>query len=250
MTGPSWLSDVFAAAVIVIAVYAASRLVVSRLWQRQTELDADTVHVLMGVAMAGMFVPRLSSLRAGGWEVIFGAAAAWFAWQAIRGQRGTASGVPRWRCPHPVPHLVESAAMLYVFLAAPAAGADGLLRGTVSGMGGSSAVSARIPAVALALALFMVGYVVWTADRLTSLTPAAADGSARYEADRAGTATAACGAMAAASPRAPAGARGTFGEAGARHGQPAGRPVLAPRFAACYKIAVGITMAYMLILML
>ncbi len=36
----------------------------SRLWRRQTELDGDGMHVVMGVAMAGMLVARLNPLPA------------------------------------------------------------------------------------------------------------------------------------------------------------------------------------------
>ena len=90
MAGPSWLAGVLAAVMIAIAVYCASRLAISRLWRRETEFDADAVHVVMGVAMAGMLVPRLSPLPDSTWEAVFGTAAAWFAWQAIRTRRRTA----------------------------------------------------------------------------------------------------------------------------------------------------------------
>ena len=83
MTGPSWLADTFAAVMIATAVYCLSRLVAARRWRRPTERDVDAVHVVMGVAMAGMLVPRLNPVADSGWEVIFGAAAAWFGWQVL-----------------------------------------------------------------------------------------------------------------------------------------------------------------------
>jgi hypothetical protein len=85
--------------------------------------------------------------------------------------------------------------------------------------------------------LFMLGYVVWTADRLTALAPATAGGTARSRTRDPGTP---------ASAAAQAAATGTIGLA------PAGacQPMLAPRLAACYKIAMGIGMVYMLILAL
>jgi hypothetical protein len=76
MTAPSWLADALAAAMIVIALYCSGRLVASRRWRRTTEVDADGIHVVMGVAMAGMLVPQLSPLPARVWEVVFGVAAA------------------------------------------------------------------------------------------------------------------------------------------------------------------------------
>lgn len=54
MTGPSWLADVLAAVVISVALFSAGRLIASRGRPRRGEVDADGVHVLMGVAMAGM----------------------------------------------------------------------------------------------------------------------------------------------------------------------------------------------------
>lgn len=62
MAGPSWLAGAFAAVMILVACYCAARLLVSWLWQQETELDADGVHAVMGAAMAGMLVPRLSLL--------------------------------------------------------------------------------------------------------------------------------------------------------------------------------------------
>ena len=75
MAGPSWLPGGFAAVMITVAAYSAGRLAVSRLRGRITEPDADGLHVVMGVAMAGMLVPRLNVLPAGVWAGVFAAAA-------------------------------------------------------------------------------------------------------------------------------------------------------------------------------
>jgi hypothetical protein len=87
MSGPAWLAGSFAILMIVIAVCCAARLAISRLRGRNTERDADALHVLMGVAMAGMLEPRLTPVPVTAWRVVFAAAAAWFAWQAIRPAR-------------------------------------------------------------------------------------------------------------------------------------------------------------------
>jgi hypothetical protein len=177
---------------------------------------------------------------------VFGVAAAWFAWQAVRPRQGSAAG--GWRCAYPVPHLVESVAMLYMLLMVPGPGPAG--PGPMAGMGGSFGAAVSFPALAVVLALFMLGYVVWIADRLTSLARARAAVPARSTAqDRARTLVA-TGALAAASPQDAAGAPGTSGNEGTWQQNPAGRPVLAPWLAACYKIAMAITMGYMLIMML
>jgi hypothetical protein len=212
MAGPSWLADTLAATMIVIAVYCAGRLVASRRWQRQTEADADGLHAVMGVAMAGMLVPKLSPLPSGVWEAMFGGAAAWFAWRAARVRHGRAAG--RWHCPYPVPHLVECGAMLYMLAAVPGSLPAGLSTGmAMPGKSTSLGAAGNFPALAVVLALFMIGYVVWTADRLSSMTR-------------------------------------TKIAMTARRGDLAGRPMLAPRLAACHKIAMGIAMGYMLIVML
>lgn len=245
MAGPSWIVATLAAVMIVTAVYCAGRLAASRLWHRATEVDADAAHVVMGAAMAGMLLPQLGPLPSGVWEGVFGAGATWFAVQAIRSRRGSSAG--RWRCSQPVPHLVESAAMIYMLVAVPGPPAAGpgqrtpmpAMGGAYTGAGGS------FRAVAVVLAFFMVGYVLWTADQLAVLARATTAAPARTAVSEPASLPAASGAGAAAGTPGP----GTPGAAVAGHGRLAGTPALAPRLAACYKIAMGLTMGYMLIMM-
>jgi hypothetical protein len=106
--------------------------------------------------------------------------------------------------------MVECAAMLFMFLVLPPSLAG---RSAAAGMAGmsTSATESRFSFLALIMALFMFGYAVRVADRLTARIPALA---------------------ALPASRGPAVA------------------YLAPRCAALCKIAMGITMGYMLILML
>jgi hypothetical protein len=247
MTGPSWLAGALAAAMIVIALYCSGRLVASRRWRRTTEVDADGIHVVMGVAMAGMLVPQLSALPGRVWEVVFGVAAAWFAWQAARASRNMpASGM---RCAHPVPHLVECAAMLYMFMAVPGP-RPGAPERLMPGMSGPASANGSLPALAIILALYMAGYVLWTADRLVSLARATSvvpDGS---QARGRTLMLVTSGAPPAASPHDQLDSADLSGtSSGTWHGHHADRPMLAPRLAAGYKIVMGITMGYMLIMM-
>ncbi len=169
MSGPAWLAGSFAVLMVVIAVCCACRLTISRLRSKNTEVDADALHVLMGVAMAGMLEPRLTSVPVTAWRVVFAAAAAWFAWQVIR--PGRQDGGAR---AHPAAHAVECAAMVYMLLPigswpsghGPAMAMPGMSQGTTIGN----------PALTLVLALFMLGYVLWAVDRLAHLyrTPAPA----------------------------------------------------------------------------
>ena len=219
MAGPSWVAGAFAAMMILIAVYCAARLVASRRWHRPTAVDADGLHLVMGVAMAGMLAPRLSLLPATVWAGVFGVAAAWFAAQAALARRG--STVASWRCRYPVPHLVECGAMLYMLLAALGTRPAGQRGMAMPAMTGSPGAAASVPALALILALFMLGYIVWTTDRLAT--------QARVK-------TAAA-------------TRSTASDHARVPEHPGSVRMLAPQLAETYKIGMGIAMGYMLILM-
>ena len=249
MAGPSWIAATLAAVMILTALYCAGRLAASRLWHRATEVDADVVHIVMGTAMAGMLLPQLSPLPGSAWEAVFGAGAAWFAFQAVRGRRGSPAG--GWWCSQPVPHLVESAAMIYMLVAVPgsAPAASGQLM-TMPGMtGGYTGAGSSLRAVAVVLAFFMVGYVLWAADQLASLSRATTAVPAPAAVEEPARLPVTSGAPAVACTQDPVTA-GAPSAAPAGHDHHAGPPALAPRLAACYKIVMGLTMGYMLIIML
>jgi hypothetical protein len=114
-------------------------------------------------------------------------------------------------------------------------------------MGASGGPATSFPALAAVLALFIVGYIVWTTDRLTTLARAktAAAGPGRNQNDHRPAA------VPAAEPRHDAGRAPSMPAAAqTQHRGQTGRPVLAPKLAACGKLAMSITMGYMLILML
>jgi Domain of unknown function (DUF5134) len=231
VTGPGWLTVGLAALMLLIAACSAGRLTVGRVRGRVTEPDVDAVHVLMGVAMAGMFEPRLSPVPGAAWQLVFLAAAAWFAWRAIRARRQGGPGSP-W-CAHPAAHAVECAVMIYMLL--PAGRGQG---GTMPGMAGSA--PAGNPALALVLALFMLGYILWITDRLAAMSRARA--------------AAVDGGLPAGPPAAIPGPAGSGGVGVlTRAAVPArlsASVALAPRFAACSKIAMSIGMGYMLVTMI
>ncbi len=93
----------------------------------------------------------------------------------------------------------------------------------------------------------MLGYVLWTTDRLAFLTraktaaatPSTAPGNPGIRV------TAGVSAQARLPHPAPA-----FGGAPDRHEHPASTSMLAPRLAECYKIAMSLAMGYMLITMI
>ncbi|HEX5292453.1 MAG TPA: DUF5134 domain-containing protein [Streptosporangiaceae bacterium] len=258
MTSPGWLADILAAVVLVVALFSSGRLIAARGRRRRGEADADGMHVVMGVAMAGMFVPRLATLPDAAWGVVFGLGAVWFAGRAWRdrggrdqgrrdrggrdrGGRGSGGRDPlaghelagRW-CAYPVPHLVDCVAMVYVLWAVPAAIAGGragagggMGAGGMGAMGGAGGT--HWPVLGLGLAVAVCGYVVWLLDRLPALraVSAAPAGVAVLDRDRLSA--------------------GFSGQPVTIMTSGAPRALLAPRAATWCKIAMGVAMGVMLI---
>jgi Domain of unknown function (DUF5134) len=267
MISPAWLGYVLAAVVIAVALFSAARLVAARGGQRRCEVDADGMHVVMGVAMAGMFVPGLAVLPEPVWAVIFAAGAGWFGWRAIRVRQLAAAGAPgmppvqrqpgvlqarpglgRDCCPFPVPHLIDCLAMVYALLAVPAIVATAVPQasgsvtagtghgggmGMLSHGGGMAGGGARIPLIGLVLAVLVCGYIVWLADRIQ-----------RDGATPAGSRAALAGNRAAPVSLADNSKSDNSKTTGGGHAPAA---LLAPRAATCCKIAMGVAMGVMLI---
>ena len=179
MSTPAWILGIFAAIMILVAEVSAGQLVVARAWTRRGGADADIAvsQVLMGIAMAGILVPGLSTLPNAAWEVVFAVMTAWFAWCLWRERRGRAAAVARG---HYAPHLVYSAAMLYLFaaLAGPSVEGSGISvsgTGAMSGMGGGMSgmgggASGGMPTLhastlALIFALLLIACTVHDLDR-------------------------------------------------------------------------------------
>jgi hypothetical protein len=210
---PAWILDTFAAVMLAVAAVSTARLAAARP-RRRPDADIDAGHLLMGTAMAGMLATGLRTRPDGAWAVIFAPLTAWFTWAVWREARGR--GVPALATGHHVPHLLHGAAMLYTFLAltAPAA-ADGGPGPGGMGPAGTAMPVLRLPALALIFALLLAGYTVRDLDLLSghhSLTPAR-----------------------------PAPATGLAAARGL---------VLAPGTATTCRIAMGLTMVFMIIMMI
>src|ERR1700761_5076741 len=166
---PSWILDIAAALMLGVAAVSAARLVAARPWQHvSVVLDADVAHLLMGIAMAGLFTSSRSTLPSAAWEVIFGLMTVWFAVRVILDSQ--ANGVRALAGGHCAPHLVHSAAMLYMFLAInmPGAGMSGMSGSGMGGMsGGSSSMTLDHPTIAFIFAVILIGYTLWDLDRLS-----------------------------------------------------------------------------------
>ena len=267
---PSWILDILAAVMLLVAATSAGRLVAARPWAGPAgDTDIDVAHLLMGIAMAGMLVASLSTLPNDVWDVIFALLTGWFGWRVYRESRGEGARVLADGC-H-MPHLVHSAAMLYMFVAISAPAAAG---GGMSGMGGgagSTMQTLQAPVVAFIFALWLIVYVVLDLDRLagpghgrgsyfapqaaaparTALVGATAgSGSVSLAAASAGT----DGSVATVPPQATgSGQPLKAGDGGAGTGHPTGSAhtvLLGPKVAAACRIAMGVTMAFMLIIMI
>jgi hypothetical protein len=268
---PAWVLDMFAAFMLVVAAVSAARLVAARPWQRGAVItDTDISHLLMGLAMAGMLASSLTTLPGTAWEVIFGVLTAWYAYRVVRDARANGAGALAGG--HCAPHLVHSAAMLYMFLALTGTATRGSGTNGMGGMAGSSTLT--YPTLAFVFALILIGYTVWDLDQLSSLRrglAAAVGGAASGAASPAlaGVATGAGGAQpVTAAFGAPAGAGSatdgsSSGPAEAERGACAGtvrgaRPGIpgipgllgSPEVVVGCRIAMGVTMALMLFLMI
>jgi hypothetical protein len=212
---PGWILDVLAAVMLVVAAASAGRLVASPRWRRgDSGTDVDIVHLLMGIAMAGMLVSGLQTLADGAWVVIFAVSTAWFGWRVVSDAR--ASGMRALARGHCAPHLVHCGAMVYMFAAMPAGGLAAMSASGTAAMGSGASAAIEYPTLAFVFVLVLAAYSVWDIDQLSGR---------RYS----------------LAVVAPAG------------GAPAGAAVMtvgAPAVTVGCRVAMGIVMAFMLVIMI
>jgi Domain of unknown function (DUF5134) len=244
---PAWILDIFAALMLAVAAISAARLAEARPWQRGSAfIDTDVAHLLMGIAMAGMLAPSLTTLANSAWVVIFAVMTAWFAFRVLADAR--ANGVRALAGGHCAPHLVHSGAMVYMFaaIAGPVSGGAGM-----SAMGGASGMqSLKYPTLAFVFALILIGYSIWDVDQLSgrrySTAPARAS-LARVAV--AVPAMAGTGPGAVGSGTVGSGAVGS-GAVGSGAGSNAAGILFSPAATVGCRVAMGVTMALMLLLMI
>jgi Domain of unknown function (DUF5134) len=267
MMTPNWILDVLAGVMLLVAVVSAARLAIGRPWRTGVmDADIDGAHLLMGIAMAGMLVASLTTLPNGAWDVIFALMTAWFGWVVYRESRGRGFRVAAES--HHTPHLVHAAAMLYMFaaIAAPVAGHGPGMAGMAGGSTGMSTLNA--PILAFLFALLLLGYSVVDLDRLPSphahgrvlagpalATAGAGVGGGRAGGGPLGTAAAApapAGGGVATVPEqaAAAGPQDAHGGTDGPGGNQGVRWLLSNRTATGCRIAMGVTMAFMLVIMI
>lgn len=257
MSIPAWILEIFAAIMILVAEVSAGHLTVTCAWTRRGGGDAGIAvsRLLMGVAMAGILVPGISILPNAAWEAAFAVMTAWFAWYLWRESRGHgAAAVARG---HYAPHLVHSAAMLYMFAALAAPGTSTSSTGGMSGMAGwSSGGTPTLHASTLALifALLLIAFAVRDLDRRAGVDGYFHGVGRRYVPAGSGLAAAAAGPAYGAEPVAPPQPTQTDAAESAPRARSAAytaeRLLLSPDVVKACQVTIGVTMAFILIILI
>ena len=166
MSTPAWILGIFGAVMLLVAEVSAGQLVVAHAWTRRGGAGSGITvsRLLMGIAMAGILVHGLSTLPNAAWEVAFAIMTAWFAWCLWRENRGRAAASVAHG--HYAPHLVHSATMLYLFaaMAGPSAAGPGGMSGMAWGSAGGMP-TLHAPVLALIFALLLIAFTVHDLDR-------------------------------------------------------------------------------------
>lgn len=253
---PNWLLDIFAALMLSIAAVSAARLIVARLptdwlsvagptgpgaWRRGPGgADNDIAHLLMGISMAGMLAASATTLPPRAWEAVFGVLTAWFAWRTARGTH--MSGIRSLASGHSAAHLLHCAAMVYLFAAVTTSGSV-----QMTGMGNSTARSLEYPTLALAFAAVFGCYTVWDLGHLSGRL----DGRVVASPSSGTSPTAGAAVLAATAPSGTSkfSTGAPFSGASEVTLRPRGL-LLSPAAAVACRIAMSVTMAFMLLTMI
>ncbi len=235
MAKPTWLAYGLALLMLSVSLYCVARMMAARWWHRRNHGDVNIAHMANGVAMVGMLVPAVNWVPDALWECVFVALALWFARKSV-----VALGAARGRqaLSHNLIHVVLALAMLYMYLAAvPTDVLDG---GTSApAMSGPTGVAVNFGALPLLFVVVLLVSAVWQLDGLSAYR--------RVPGVLVGAATGSGFTAAGSSRRAPV----ALGEP-PRPLEPANSDGrwLAPRLEMGCHIAMCITMAYLLVLML
>jgi hypothetical protein len=223
MAHPVGFAYGFAVLMVSVSVYCIGRLALASRLKRRNHIDVNVAHVLMGAAMVGMLVPRWNVVPNGLWELVFGVIALHFLAQTIRivaehGLRGIDEDRLH-HISHYMIHMVMACAMLYMYwLGMPNSGS-----GSSSMVMSGSHARAGDPILTLFLVAVLLASAIWQLDSISVKS------SYRVTLSTVGAAVGTGDLM-----------------------EPAGgdeRPWLAPRLEVGCHIAMCLTMAYMLVLM-
>ena len=159
---PSGLAYAIAVLMLGISVSCACRIALARRLGRRSHHDVDLAHLLMGLAMAGTFVPGWRIAPTGTWEVVFAAVGTYFLFLSARCvARGNVTGDDHGRhVSHSAIHLVLAGTMSYMFWLTTSMGLSASMTMSVSG----SPRGVRDPTFTLALVVVLVGALIWQLD--------------------------------------------------------------------------------------
>jgi hypothetical protein len=148
---PAGLYYFFGVLMLTVALYGLALLMIAAVERRTGGRDVELSHLVMGVAMAGMFVPGWSFGPNALWELAFAAFLVWF---VVR----TVQSVQAWglHVPHTAIHAVMSFAMLlmYWFPLGATSGAMVMSRTAASGR--------MDPGLAFLIAFVLFGSAIFT----------------------------------------------------------------------------------------
>jgi hypothetical protein len=227
MPHPTWLAYGFAVLMVSVSIYCIGRLVLAKRLGRRNHFAVNVSHVLMGIAMVGMLVPRWNWIPNGLWEVIFGVVSLYFlatsvGFVALHGARGTDDDHVH-HLSHNLIHMVMGCAMLYMYwLGAPTAASssgDMSMSGPPVGVGD--------PSLTLLIITVLFASAIWQLDSISRFSPANQLAIVTLGGDAGG-------------------ASGSSAPLRTGDHQP---PWLAPRLEVACHIAMCLTMGYMLVLM-
>ena len=153
MGTPSWLYYLLAVAMLAVAAYSVGLLGLSLKASDHVGRDIDVAHLLMGIAMAGMFVAHWAFWPPWFWEGAFFALTVWFVVRSVRSVQQYGVHVP-----HEGIHAVMSLAMILMYLYPMGA------TGAAMSMMGSSPSAHGIldPGLGLLLAVTFFGSAIFT----------------------------------------------------------------------------------------
>jgi hypothetical protein len=84
VNAPAWLSNLLSMLMLALAAYSLWRLLIARAWERDTDYETDALHLLAGLAAAGLISTWAHTLPRGAWTVVFAAGGVYFAVRAVR----------------------------------------------------------------------------------------------------------------------------------------------------------------------
>jgi hypothetical protein len=268
VNAPPWLPNILAVVMLVLAAYSVWRIAIARVENLATDYEADALHALSGLALAGLLVRWMDLLPRGLWTALFIAAAAWFAGRALYSVRdgaeagtgagtrdadraGAEPGTGRFGSLPPqarrlLAYAAASLIMVYMFVAGVA---PSTLSGSTAGeytMAGMPDMikdtTISYPTLGLLLTAVMAGYAVVAMDRIAPVRgPGAAGAGASRRFDAPVPSSAAEGSHSAAADRPPRTAASASASASALS---LGPLVFAPRTVECCRILLCITAAY------